>query len=232
LKEILDENNYNLKYGLQQQALTETTQWILKNAPLNIMFEDRFALLTESINHMEVLDGLVLEFGVYKGSTINHIAKKIDKTKIAYGFDSFEGLKEPWIFGEKGGFSDVNEKQLSWANNIELVKGYFEDTLPSFVKSHSGPISLLHIDSDLYSSCKTIFDCLQDQIVEGTVIVFDEFFNYPNWREGEFKAWNEFLKRNNIVYEFIGFTFQRTTAKKSGNQLAVKILSVNNFKLN
>mgnify|MGYP003339266618 CR=1 FL=1 len=42
-------------------------------------------------------------------------------------------------------------------------------------------ISLLHVDSDLYSSAKIIFDNLNDYIVQGTIIVFDEF--YPAGRE-------------------------------------------------
>jgi hypothetical protein len=29
-----------------------------------------------------------------------------------------------------------------------------------------------------------------------TIIVFDEFFNYPGWRDHEFKAFNEFLIAN------------------------------------
>jgi hypothetical protein len=40
---------------------------------------------------------------------------------------------------------------------------------------------------------KEIFDQLVDNIVSGTVIVFDEFYNYPRAEEHEFKAFQEFL---------------------------------------
>jgi len=39
-----------------------------------------------------------------------------------------------------------------------------------------------------YSSTKTVFDTLADRIVPGTVIVFDEFFNYPGSKRGESKG--------------------------------------------
>jgi hypothetical protein len=223
--EVLEERNFNLKEGLQQLAKRETSLWIQDNVTLNLMFDDRLSLLTESISKIEISDGLVLEFGVYKGQTVNHIAKSLSNTHKVFGFDSFEGLTEPWIFRDKGGFSDVNENEIKFEDNVELIKGYFDETLPHFVEKHSKPISLLHIDSDLYSSAKVIFDNLEKQILNGTVIVFDEFFNYPNWKNGEFKAWNEFVEKHSVKFEYIGFTFQRTHNKKSGNQLAVKIIS-------
>ncbi|MFD2727398.1 class I SAM-dependent methyltransferase [Hyunsoonleella rubra] len=222
--EIFEEERHNIKYGLQKLALEETCNWIQENVPINKAFEDRFDLLTESIKHIEVEDGLVLEFGVYKGETINHIANHINKNKLIYGFDSFEGLKEPWIFMNKGGFSDAAGVMPSVPENVTLVKGFFSETLPDFTSNTDAMISLLHIDSDLYSSAKTIFNELNSLIVKGTVIVFDEFFNYPNWKNGEFKAWNEFVQKHKVEFEYIGYTFQRTKYKKSGNQLAIKVL--------
>lgn len=38
---------------------------------------------------------------------------------------------------------------------------------------------------------------------EGTIIVFDEFFNYPNWRKHEFKAFSEFIEKTKIGFKYI-----------------------------
>lgn len=73
------------------------------------------------------------------------------------------------------------------------------------------------MDCDIYSSTKTIFEFCDDRIKKGTIIVFDEYFNYPNWQEHEFKAFQEFTKSNNIRYEYIGYV-------KEFEQVAVKIL--------
>lgn len=158
--------------------------------------------------------GLNLEFGVYSGETINSIAR--DRKDLTFhGFDSFTGLPEDWDLGgkfisknkfdRKGNLPEVE-------SNVFLHKGWFEDTIPSFLKDNPGNISYLHIDSDIYSSAKTIFECLNDRIVEGTIIVFDELccwrsqFNethdkqyafYTTWQEHEWKAFNEWLETYN-----------------------------------
>ena len=62
------------------------------------------------------------------------------------------------------------------------------------------PVAFIHVDCDLYSSTKTIFSLLSDRIVPGTIILFDEYFNYPNWQQHEYKALQEFVDTKNIKY--------------------------------
>jgi hypothetical protein len=73
------------------------------------------------------------------------------------------------------------------------------------LKENPGQIGFLHIDSDLYSSAKTIFELLSSRLRPGAVIVFDEYFNYPEWEEGEYKAFMEFLDKTGLSIEFIGY---------------------------
>ena len=91
--------------------------------------------------------------------------------------------------------------------NCELWVGWFNETLPGFVKDvqQKQPVALLHVDCDLYSSTVTVLNELKKNIVPGTVIVFDEYLNYPGWQLDEFKAWQEFVKANKIKYEYIGY---------------------------
>ena len=145
--------------------------------------------------------GLVLEFGVARAVTINFIANRTQAT--VYGFDSFKGLPEDWrVDFKKGAFRrsdlpDVNP-------NVELVVGWFDETLPEFVLSHPGPVSFLHVDCDLYSSTKTVLDHLEPRILPGAVIVFDEYFNYVGWRAHEWKAFREFIARSGRTYRYFG----------------------------
>jgi len=146
--------------------------------------------------------GLHLEFGVATGTTLRHIAEKADST--VYGFDSFDGLPEEWRTGfEEGKFARPAPTDLP--DNAELVVGLFADTLPEFAAEHSGDVAFLHVDCDLYSSTVTIFEHLGDRIGPGTVIVFDEFFNYPGWRQHEFLAFSEFIEASGLGFEHIGF---------------------------
>ncbi len=151
------------------------------------------------------LDGLYLEFGVFSGKTINFIAEQVGPEQIVHGFDSFEGLPEQWgalaegTFNKDGQFPKVHE-------NVKLHKGWFDQTLAPFVEANSEPVAFLHADADLYSSTKTILNGLARQIVSGTVIVFDEFINYPYWRDHEYKAFMEFIEQSGHKFEYIAYT--------------------------
>ena len=92
--------------------------------------------------------------------------------------------------------------------------------LPKFILNNDKDASFIHIDCDLYASTKTILDNLDKKIKPGTVILFDEYFNYPSWKKHEFKAWQEFcLNKNHIpllgVYLSVGGTVLLQVEKRS-----------------
>ncbi|MGW5837753.1 class I SAM-dependent methyltransferase [Methylorubrum extorquens] len=161
-------------------------------------------------------EGLMLEFGVFSGRTITHIANRKPSAKV-FGFDSFEGLPEDWVGSyTKGSFA--LDRLPNVPGNVELVPGWFDRTLPSFCDGRRGSkISLLHVDCDLYSSTQTIFANLNDMIVPGTIILFDEYFNYPNWQKHEARAFAEFCKARDRQYEYIALV-------PNHQQVAVRIL--------
>lgn len=182
--------------------------------------------LTECIKNVTI-DGLWLEFGVYRGRSISFISTLTEKT--VYGFDSFEGLHEFWdLYNPKGvyslngeipvgaidGSNDQNPGMYDsrptaitkpWNTNIELVKGYFDDTLIPFLSTHPDPVAFMNIDSDLYSSCVTVLNATKDRIVDGTIICFDEICDYSDYREHEIKAFAEFLIETGWTYEVIAY---------------------------
>lgn len=141
-------------------------------------------------------DGLVVECGVYTGTSINKIGSALPDRKV-YGFDSFEGLPESWgrpdMQFDKGAFS-TQQKLPPVPDNVLLYKGWFEDTLPAFAMTlQREQIAMLHVDCDLYSSTKCVFDTLGHALAPGCVIVFDELFNYPTYDKHEILALHEFL---------------------------------------
>ena len=89
--------------------------------------------------------------------------------------------------------------------NVRLIRGWFDQTLLPFLEQHPEPAAYLHIDSDLYSSAKTVLDLFAERIQAGTVIVFDEYFNYPGWKNGEFRAFQEYLARHPREFEYLGY---------------------------
>ena len=209
----------NIKVELQKQALATTTEYVRKNV-LNVnSVKTRFEVMDKAISTISIEKGLVLEFGVWRGDSINYIAKKLPNEKV-YGFDSFEGLPEMWRDGmDKNTFqiSYKEFKNLRFLDNVVLVKGHFDETLSTFFKTNYLPIKFMHVDADLYSSAKTIFKGAYDLIVHGSVIVFDEFFNYPNWENGEYKAFSEFINEKNLEFKFITYNHKQ-------EQVAIKII--------
>lgn len=168
------------------------------------------------------ISGEYLEMGVCTGRTINFIAA-LNPYKKIYGFDSFEGNPEDWIRGDailsKGIFAFKNPYMFPPVlQNVVLSKGWFRNTLPSFKHSilQDKPIAFLHIDCDIYSSTTDVFDALGDNIKEGTIIVFDELYNYPGYENHEFKAFVEFLNKKGLGADFIAYNIYH-------EQVAVKI---------
>lgn len=151
-------------------------------------------------------DGIVLEFGVFEGKSINHIAATF-KEKLIYGFDCFTGLPEAWGVAEKGFFKTLNLPKVH--QNVSLIPGLFEDTLPKFLSTHNESVAFAHLDADLYSSTKSVLFALgrKNSLHKGSVLLFDDFFNYLGWwRDGEYKAFTEFVKAFKVKFRFIGYS--------------------------
>jgi hypothetical protein len=161
-------------------------------------------------------EGLFCEFGVYQARTINYIARKIGSQ--VYGFDSFKGLPEDWRAGFPAGTFGLDSKGLPTCEpNVELIVGWFDETLPNFIVDHKNELAFLHIDCDLYSSTKTIFRYLGPQLRPGSLIVFDEYFNYPGWQQHEHRAFEEFIESTGHRFEYLCYN-------RFSEQVAVQIL--------
>lgn len=148
--------------------------------------------------------GMALEFGVATGTTLRTIAERRGG-ELVYGFDSFAGLPEDWIAGVPAG--SFAREDLPEVPGAELVVGLFDDTLASFLEQNPGPIDFLHIDCDLYSSAATVLDLAGQRLRKGSVILFDEFFNYPGWQHHEFRAWKEFISRTGMTFKYRAYTY-------------------------
>ncbi len=192
-----------LLVDLQMAAKRDTLDYIQKNMSDALLFNDRWDLLEFAVERAAD-EGLMLEFGVQDGRSLRHIAGLTDRT--VHGFDSFEGLPEDWAgtFERRGKFTRRG-RLPKVPGNAQLHVGWFDETLPHFTETHPGGIALLHVDCDIYSSTRTVFSQLGGRLAPGSVIVFDEYFNYPNWREHEFKAFREFVADSGVKYEYAGF---------------------------
>ncbi|MES2361130.1 MAG: class I SAM-dependent methyltransferase [Pseudomonadota bacterium] len=210
---------YTVVNELQRRAVLEAADYAQKNMALAVHFINAPLLRSFAIKKV-MIDGIVAEFGVFSGNSINQIAREISifkNNKIqVYGFDSFEGLMEDWVGTDspKGTF-DMGGNMPPVDSNVKLIKGWFHESIPLFLTKFdaSTPFSFIHIDGDTFAAAKTVFDKIGDRIVPGTVVVFDEYFGYRGWRLGEHKAWSEFVESKRLSYEYLGFSNQQVAVR-------------------
>ena len=197
------------------RALSSSVDYIDLHMPQAIGFDSQKELIDFALEQVPA-HGHYLEFGVFSGGTIRHIARR-KRAAVIHGFDSFEGLPEPWsgftlgqrVFSRGGHLPRVPA-------NVVLHKGWFRDTVPQWCRETDGPIAFIHIDCDLYSSTVDILTGLAQRLQRGTVILFDEYFNYPGWEGHEYKAWQEFVKAEDIEYEYVAYARQQVMVRIAG----------------
>ena len=188
-------------------------------------YENGFYLTCETgrigkfLNHMEIykqiinLPGNILEFGVYKGTSLmrlfafrelfeNQFSRKI------IGFDAFgrfpknlqletdvEFVKKFEGSGGEGISLEDLKYCLNQKNyvNYELVRGDINTTLPAWLQSHPEQrFSLIHIDVDVYEPSMTVLKNAYEKLVPGGILMLDDWGTV----EGETKAIEEFFDGN------------------------------------
>ena len=186
----------------------------LEKATQKCKRSDRWFALRAACGLSEMSDGrglLWLEFGVFSGESVALMATHPHAPPKVFGFDSFIGLPAPSLDGRTDWTTqrfDRGGELPSVPPNVELVPGWFSDTLPAFTRRadcRSTYAGLIHIDSDIYSSCAFVLATLTSAglVRRGTVIVFDELLHYPGWHAHEFKALFEWSRAWDVSFEWV-----------------------------
>ncbi|WP_064058537.1 class I SAM-dependent methyltransferase [Prescottella equi] len=194
----------DITHALDIRATAESAQFVLDHMPTAPVFWHPHDTLRYALELVKV-DGLALEFGVASGTTLRIVSESLRATgHDVWGFDVWTGLPEAWRTGFPAGeFAQESQPTVPGAR---LVSGLFEDTLPGFLDEHPGPVAFAHLDADLYSSTRAVLDLLEDRLVPGSVLVFDEYFNYPGWQNHEHRAWTEFVERTGVPFDYLAYT--------------------------
>jgi len=154
--------------------------------------------------------GLVVECGVWRGGMSAAMAEILGKDRKYCLFDSFEGLppaKE--IDGQAAvqwqkdvnspGYYNNCKAEMDWAekamkktgaHDYKLVKGWFENTLPSY--NFEDKIAVLRLDGDWYESTMTCLENLFPKVAEGGLIILDDYYVW----DGCSKALHDYLSKN------------------------------------
>lgn len=149
----------------------------------------QFLYFTNLFSKIKGVDGDIVGCGVFRGDTLKALillSENEGKNRTVWGFDSFLGFPKPSLKDRSVRNPQEGELKCSLNNikklissmnvgvKVELVKGFFNDTLP---KTSLGKIALLHLDVDLYDSYKTTLEHLFPKVSIGGVVMFDEYMN-------------------------------------------------------
>jgi hypothetical protein len=222
---MFDSETYNgsIRRKMFELALEDSARFVIDHMADARSFSDCWSY-RQWVLERAPAEGRFLEFGVADGSTLDFFARLRPDAEF-FGFDSFVGLPEFWKDGfDQGRFAQTRLPEVP--RNVELIQGWFCDTLPVFM-ARPGPnaeeIAFIHIDCDLYSSTRDVLMSCAPGLKPGTILAFDEYFNYPGWQAHEHKAFTEFAQSQGLGFRYIAFV-------ENGNQVAVEVTSVERSK--
>lgn len=194
---------------MRRDAVMDSFNYAKENMKGAYSFLDRFDGLGLSIKEAKKRfpsRKLVLEFGVYKGGMINYQARKFPELNFV-GFDSFEGLQEPWSGMAPEKTFDLGGKLPRVRRNVGLVKGWFAESGPRWKMQNpaSGIPLLVHVDCDTYDATVDVLEFCAEYVENGLVIHFDDYFGFPDWRTGGFKALAEMSERKRWRLTYLSY---------------------------
>ena len=143
-----------------------------------------------------------LEFGVYKGDSIKEWTQLNTNIKSEfYGFDTFSGLPKDWTYTTKKGKFDLKGNIPTVDDQrVKMIKGIFQETLYPFLKTFTMQYKMvIHLDADLFSSTLYVLTQLDRFLVNGDILMFDEFSGLT----GEFKAFKDYEEAYSISPKMI-----------------------------
>jgi hypothetical protein len=162
---------------------------------------------------VEVVSGCVVECGVWRGGMSAGLAAILGTNRNYFLFDSFEGLPPAKEIDGNAALSWQSNKEspmyhdnctageefarramtLSGAPSFHLVKGWFDQTLPTFQLPE--PIALLRLDGDWYDSTMVCLNAFFDLVAPNGLIILDD---YHTW-DGCSRALHDFLSQHSAV---------------------------------
>ena len=187
-------------------------------------------LLGQMYGDNTVIDRDVIEFGTLQGNTgkvFNELIKSHNiKFNKWWGCDSFLGLpaEDPnviqhsnWPVGEFnatnwGGHASVEAAMESIKKYIDcgflpiqLVAGYYSESLTDEFAKQVKPLAFIHMDCDLYISCYQALDWMARNklLIPGTVILYDDWGNGEEYDGGESLAHKQIAEKYNLDWEFL-----------------------------
>ncbi len=203
---------------MQQPHFDKQSMWDYENGFYLTSSVDRLGKMLNQYELYKMIVGLpgeVLEFGVYKGSSMARLLTfrsilEAESSRSVIGFDAFGEFPKNGIENaDDAAFIDRFEREggdgfsrpevdgylaAKGFGNYELIEGDVRDTLPRLLRQRPElRVSLLHLDLDVQEPTERVLQLIESRLVQGALIMVDDYAAVG----GATLAIDEFCHRNN-----------------------------------
>lgn len=142
------------------------------------------------------IPGHIVEFGVADGGSTRVIRRAVSRNekrfpregrKKIFACDSFKGLPEAFENAAVGTFATTPPS----IRGVQIVKGYFDESLTKELAAEVGKVSFASLDADLYSSTLCALRWLTPLLGSGSLLLFDEFLGGDGSEKRAFDDWSQ-----------------------------------------
>lgn len=198
---------------LRRASIKDSYSQFASQIPQSMLFEKKTDMWRYAIDlaarHQEAGSGLFLEFGVAAGTSLRFFADALSGSgQRIVGFDAFLGLEEDWTghpHGRTAGAYSQSGDKPEIRPNSSLRVGWVQDTLSPFLSEESdSPVIFAHLDMDTYTPTEFVLRNIRGRLIQGSVLLFDELYGYPGWRQHEYAALTSVFSEDEFEYLAFG----------------------------
>jgi hypothetical protein len=160
-----------------------------------VNFPPQQVVLEVAVRTSFPVPGNIVEFGVAEGASTRWIRGLLDtleaglpagRRKKVFACDSFQGLPEKFENAEVGTFAGAVPR----IRGVEIVEGYFQDSLTPELARRVGKVCFASLDADLYSSTLCALRWVGPLLQTGSLLLFDEFLGENASERRAFQEWS------------------------------------------
>src|SRR6266403_1936930 len=185
-----------------ERTLPESVPMLMRHDAVVDSFNYAKENMKGAYSFLDRFDGLAL--------SIKEAKRRFPSRKLVLefvGFDSFEGLQEQWSGMAPQKTFDLGGRLPKVRRNVGLVKGWFAESGSRWKTENpaSGTPLLVHVDCDTYAATVDVLEFCSDYVEHGLVIHFDDYFGFPDWRTGGFKALKEISEKRRWRLTYLSY---------------------------
>ena len=131
---------------------------------------------------------------IEKIEELNKIFEDINEIEEKYlEIDNLFNNQKEIITNQNNLINEIKE-DINTSDKKRIIAKYLENN--KLLKENYNTINLMK-----KSITKFTLDKIKPYLVKGAIILFDELYNYPGWRNGEYKALTEVFKEDEFKYK-------------------------------